>query len=372
MKLGIVLTGGGARGAYQVGVLRAIYEITHKHRHLLDVITGNSAGAINATYIASNAHDWDLATKSLIEMWSNLTPHEVFDLGKRSLTGLGLKWISGTMFGGMTKSGSRMNHLLDTTPLRKLLSERIDFINLNKNILEGTISGLALSTTNYSSGASVVFYNSNHSVTDWTRSDRFSQRTPIGLDHLMGSAAIPFFFPPEKIGESYFGDGCVRQTTPFSPAIHLGADKIIGIGIRHPHAKENVRNIAFAPVGDPTLGQIAGVMLNAIFLDSMEADYERMKRINELIAKQTEPEFKQIPVYMIRPSQDLGKMTQKLNQELPGKLRYLLKGIGVSDKEGLDLLSYLAFDRSYTEPLIELGHKDTLNQRNLILEFISS
>lgn len=372
MKLGIVLTGGGARGAYQVGVLRAIYEISHKHRHLLDVITGNSAGAINATYIASNANDWDVATKSLIEMWKNLSPHEVFDLSKRSITGLGFKWVTGTVFGGMTKSGSNMNHLLDTEPLRNLLKDRIDFIKLNKNILDGVVEGVALSTTNYSSGSSVVFYNAHTKIEDWSRSDRFSHRTAIGIDHLMGSAAIPFFFPPEKIGESYFGDGCVRQTTPFSPAIHLGADKIIGIGIRHPHPREKMMQLAFAPVGEPTIGQIAGVMLNAIFLDSMEADYERMKRINELIAKQDKPEFKQIPVYMIRPSQDLGKMTEKLNRELPGKLRYLLKGIGVSDKEGLDLLSYLAFDNSYTEPLIELGYQDTLNQRDLIIDFITS
>lgn len=372
MKLGIVLTGGGARAAYQVGVLRALYEISHKHRHLLDVITGNSAGAINATYIASNAGDWGLATEALIEMWKSLTPHQVFDLRKRSLTSLGMKWVAGTMFGGMTKSGSNMNHLLDTDPLRHLLTDKIDFIKLNKNILDGVVEGLALSTTNYTSGASVVFYNSHHQINDWARSDRFSVRTPIGIDHLMGSAAIPFFFPPEKIGESYFGDGCVRQTTPFSPAIHLGADKIIGIGIRHPHPKDKIRHLAFSPVGEPTIGQIAGVMLNAIFLDSMEADYERMKRINELIEKQPEPLFKQIPVFMIRPSRDLGKMTEKLNQELPGKLRYLLKGIGVSDTEGLDLLSYLAFDNSYTEPLIELGRQDTLDQQDLVLEFIAS
>ncbi len=372
MKLGIVLTGGGARAAYQVGVLRAIYEITHIHRHLLDVITGNSAGAINATYIASNAGDWDLATKSLVEMWKELEPHNVFDLSKRSITGLGLKWLGGAVFGGMTKTGSNMNHLLDTSPLRALLGDKIDFIKLNNNILNGVVDGVALSTTNYTSGSSVVFYNSHSPIEEWSRSDRFSYKTPLGLDHLMGSAAIPFFFPPEKIGESYFGDGCVRQTTPFSPAIHLGADKIIGIGIRHPHPREKVRHLAFSPVGEPTLGQIAGVMLNAIFLDSMEADFERLKRINELIAKQEKPEFKQIPVFMIRPSKDLGKMTEKLNKELPGKLRYLLKGIGVSDKEGLDLLSYLAFDDSYTEPLIELGYQDTLNQRDLVLEFITS
>lgn len=372
MKLGIVLTGGGARGAYQVGVLRAIYEITHIHRHLLDVITGNSAGAINATYIASNAQDWDIATKSLVEMWKGLTPNDVFDLSKRSITGLGLKWLGGAVFGGMTKSGSNMNHLLDTAPLRKLLSERIDFNQLNKNILAGVVDGVALSTTNYTSGSSVVFFNSREHIEEWSRSDRFSYRTQLDLNHLMGSAAIPFFFPPEKIGESYFGDGCVRQTTPFSPSIHLGADRIIGIGIRHPHPKEKVRHLAFAPVGEPTLGQIAGVMLNAIFLDSMEADYERMKRINELIEKQNDPAFRQIPVFMIRPSKDLGKMTEKLNKELPGKLRYLLKGIGVSDKEGLDLLSYLAFDESYTEPLIELGYQDTLNQRDLVLEFINA
>ena len=372
MKLGIVLTGGGARAAYQVGVLRALYELTHQHRHLLDVITGNSAGAINATYIASYAHDLDYATKTLVDMWKSLSPQDVFDLRKRVLTELGMRWISGTVFGGMTKSGSNVNHLLDTTPLRKLLSERIDFKRINDNIKNGTISGIALSTTNYSSGSSVVFHNTHKEIPDWSRSDRFSQKAEMTIEHLMASAAIPFFFPPEKIGDSYYGDGCVRQTTPFSPAIHLGADKIIGIGIRYPHPREKMKELAFAPAPEPAIGRIAGVMLNAIFLDSMEADYERMKKINELIEKQAYPEFRQIPIFMIRPSKDLGKMTEKLNKELPASLRYLLKGIGVSGNEGLDLLSYLAFDSSYTEALIEIGYEDTLKQGPQLLEFMSS
>jgi NTE family protein len=185
----------------------------------------------------------------------------------------------------------------------------------------------------------------------------------------MASAAIPFFFPPVKVGESFYGDGCIRQTTPLSPAIHLGADKIFAIGVRYPHNQKRMQDLAFSPYPNPTIGQIAGVMLNAIFMDSLEADVERMNKINQLIQKGQESLFKSIPIFMIRPSRDLGKMTEKLNEDLPPVLRYLLKGIGVSDKEGLDLLSYLAFDKSYTLPLMELGYEDTWKLKEDILRF---
>jgi NTE family protein len=185
----------------------------------------------------------------------------------------------------------------------------------------------------------------------------------------MASAAIPFFFPPIKIEESYFGDGCIRQTTPLSPAIHLGADKIIAIGVRYPHHQSRMQDLALSPISMPTLGQITGVMLNAIFLDSLDADVERMTKINELIVTNPHQAFRPIPILTIRPSRDLGQMTEHLNAELPRTLRYLLKGIGVSDHEGLDLLSYLAFDKSYTIPLMELGYDDALKMKEEILRF---
>lgn len=364
------MTGGGARAAFQVGVVRALYEIIGKKNSLFDVISGNSAGAINSMYLASSCENWDVATHNLCDLWSNVKPQHIYDLRKRTITDLGMKWISGTIFGGLTPSGSNVNHLLDTEPLRKLANKEIDFSHIQKNLEDKKLLGLSLSTTNYNTGSSVIFYQGQDTIRDWTRSDRFSHRTELNVDHLMASAAIPFFFPPVQIGNSFYGDGCIRQTTPLSPAIHLGAQKLIAIGVRHPHDKENIKSHTFSSFQVPTMGQIAGTMLNAIFLDSLDGDVERLRRINELISEGAHPELKTIPILLIRPSKDLGQMSCDITSELPGMLRYLLKGIGVSGKEGLDLLSYLAFDPSYTKPLIELGYNDAYKMKDEILKFI--
>lgn len=369
-KIGLVMTGGGARGAYQVGVTRALYEITKKREKLFEVITGNSAGALNAMYLSAHAENWDVATRNLVDLWRMLKPQNVYDLRGRTITDLGMKWVGGTVFGGLSSKGSHVNHLLDTAPLRRLIKKEIDFEHIRKNIDNGNLHGISLTTTNYNSGSSVVFYEGNPDIRDWARSDRFSHRQPLTEDHLMASAAIPFFFPPVQVGESFYGDGCIRQTTPLSPAIHLGANKIIAVGVRYPHNESRMRDLAFSPFSNPTIGQICGVMLNAIFLDSLESDVERLLRINQLIAEGQHPELKAIPIFMIRPSRDLGKMTERLNERLPMILKYLLKGIGVSDHEGLDLLSYLAFDESYTRPLIELGYEDTMKLKDEVQNFI--
>ncbi len=363
------MTGGGARAAYQVGVVRALYEILGKKQHLFDVISGNSAGGINSTYLAANSENWDVATNNLLELWCRLKPQAVFDLRTRTISDLGLKLVSGTVFGGLSPKGPSINHLLDTSPLRRLAEREINFSHIHQNIERGNLRGLSLATTNYNSGSNVIFFDGASDIRDWSRSDRFSKRTFIDANHLMASAAIPLFFPPVKIDTSYFGDGCIRQTTPLSPAIHLGAEKLIAIGVRHPHHHEKMKTLSFQPFPDPTMGVIAGIMLNAIFLDSLDSDVERLKRINELISEGAHPELKTVPLLVIRPSQDLGKMSVNITDELPPILRYLLKGIGVSETEGLDLLSYLAFDESYTRPLIELGHEDTYKMKDEILAF---
>jgi NTE family protein len=371
-KIGLVMTGGGARAAYQVGVARALYEIAKHKDKLFDVISGNSAGAINSTFLAANADNWDLGTKRLIELWKGLETQYVFDLRAKTISELGFKWMAGSVLGGLKSKKSETNYLLDTKPLKKLLEKEIDFLRIQKNIDAGHIYGLSLSATNYNSGSNVIFFDGDKNIEDWARSDRFSYREHLKIEHVMASAAIPFFFPPVQVGQSFFGDGCIRQTTPLSPAIHLGADKIIAIGVRYPHDKNKMMEHAFSPFGNPTLGQVAGVMLNAIFLDSLEADVERLGRTNSHVRETKYTGLKEIPIFMIRPSKDLGKLTARLSQELPPMLRYLLKGIGVSDKEGLDLLSYLAFDESYTMPLIELGYEDTLKMREELLQFIDA
>lgn len=369
-KLGLVMTGGGARAAYQVGAVRAIYELIKKKELLFDVISGNSAGGINSCYLAANAENWDIASHNLEQLWTRVKPQNIYDLRARTITEIGSKLFSGTVFGGLSPKGSTINHLLDTAPLRALALREMDFSHIGKNINDGKLHGLSLSTTNYNSGSNVVFYEGHPGIKDWARSDRFSFRTELSVQHLMASSAIPFFFPPVQIGHSFYGDGCIRQTTPLSPAIHMGADKILAIGVRHPHNQERQRSLAFAPFSNPTMGQVAGVMLNAIFLDSLDSDVERLMRINELIAEGTHQNLKQVPILMIRPSRDLGKMTTNITSELPPVLKYLLKGIGVSDTEGLDLLSYLAFDESYTKPLMELGYNDAYKMKDDIVRFI--
>jgi NTE family protein len=258
---------------------------------------------------------------------------------------------------------------LDTAPLLRLANREINFSHIRDNIEKKNLHGISLSTTNYYSGSNVVFYDGDDSIKDWSRSDRFSQKTVIQAQHLMASSAIPVFFPPIQIGESWFGDGCIRQTTPLSPAIHLGAEKIIAIGVRHPHDQDKMKSLATNSAPNPTMGQVAGVILNAIFLDSLDSDVERLRRINELIRSAPQSDLKEIPVLLIRPSRDLGKMSSQISSELPPILRYLLKGIGVSETEGLDLLSYLAFDDSYTRPLIGLGYEDAYKMKDDILRF---
>lgn len=369
-KMGLILTGGGARAAFQVGVVRALNEILKTQTDPFKIITGNSAGAINATYLAAHAENWDIATQNLTELWGRLRPENVYDLRTTKLTDLGAKWLSGAVFGGLSgRASGKVNYLLDTSPLRQLINREVNFSDLQKNIDSKLLHGFSLSTTNYNSGSSVIFYQGDPEIKDWARSDRFSYRTQLNADHVMASSAIPIFFPPIKIEQSYFGDGCIRQTTPLSPAIHLGADKLIAIGVRYPHQQHRMQDLAFSPAPSPTIGQITGVMLNAIFLDAMEGDVERLTRINHLIATHQQSALKQIPILMIRPSKDLGKMTQMKSESLPPVLRYLLKGIGVSQTEGLDLLSYLAFDESYTKPLMELGYEDAYRMKSDILRF---
>jgi NTE family protein len=368
-KLGLVMTGGGARAAYQAGVVRALYEIIGIKHRLFEVIAGNSAGALNASYYATNAENWDIATHNLVDLWKRLRPGNVYDVRTKSLSEMGMKWIGGSVFGGLTSQGSKTNHLLDTAPLRNLLQRETDFTHVQRNIDRGHLHGLSLSTTNYTTGTSVIFYQGHESIQDWSRSDRFSVRCQLNIDHLMASSAIPFFFPPVKIREGFFGDGCIRQTTPLSPAIHLGSDKIIAIGVRFPQPKDKIKEMAFLPAPNPTLGQIVGVMLNAIFLDSLEGDVERLLKINRLSGGQRTDQ-KQIPILMLRPSKDLGKLAKYTPDKLPPFLRYLFKGMGVSDNEGSDLMSYLAFDESYTGPLIELGYEDTYKQKEEVLKFM--
>lgn len=371
-NLAIVLNGGGARASYQAGALRAMYEIIKKDQHLFDIITGNSAGAINAAFLASSARDWAVSTQYLSDFWRRIKPEDIFDVSHVTMTKISARWVKGTLFKN-TGDGEAYNSVLNTAPLKKLLNREIDFAAIHPLIKAKALSAIALSSTNYYSGSNVIFFDGPPSISEWSKADRFSKRTEINCDHVMGSSAIPLFFPPVKINQSFYGDGCIRLSAPLSPAIRLGAQKIITIGIRHKSPTEQLIQLSFAPNSVPQISQVAGVMMDAIFLDSLESDIERIEKMNLMadIMGEKSPE-KRIPILSLFPSRDLGSMTEKLGEHLPTLLRYFLRSIGVSGKSGLDLLSYLAFDSSYTEQVVELGYEDTLKRKIEILAFIES
>ncbi|HZW90596.1 MAG TPA: patatin-like phospholipase family protein, partial [Myxococcaceae bacterium] len=308
MNLGLVLTGGGARAAYQVGALRALAELFGNGPLPFPVVTGVSAGAINGSSLAAEADDFPGAVKHLGDTWLALTPEHVYRTDALSLVSIGSGWFRGLTAGGTTPP-RRYNHLLDTAPLRELLGREIRFERIRENIDLGLLRGLAISATNYETGTSVTFFDGVPELEPWARSRRMGVKTGITLDQVMASAAIPIFFPPVQVGRSWYGDGGVRLTAPMSPALHLGADRLLVIGIRHPRtAEETVELNASAARDDLPLSEILGVLMNAVFLDSLEADIERVERVTdvlETIERPPDSHLRPVRILLLQPSQDL-------------------------------------------------------------------
>lgn len=380
-RTGLVLTSGGARGAYQAGVLAAIADILpglskSVGPNPFPILTGVSAGAINAAFLAAHAHDFRTATRKLTGLWAKLVANEVFLTDTITLSRIGIRWLADLSIGGLIGSGHGQS-LLDTAPLRRLLSRTIDFHAIRGNIAAGTVHGLAVTATNYFSGTAVSFYDGADAIEPWLRAIRIGLREEMSVDHLMASSAIPIFFPAIQLGHTFYGDGCIRLTTPISPAIHLGADRVLAIGTRYRRAPAATVSL---PRGGrteyPTIADIAGVLLNAMFLDGIEADTERMARINQTLRLIPENErtrhpskLREIPLLTIQPSQDLGSLILQQIDRFPRTVRHLLRGLGASEEKGWDLLSYLAFDSGYTKPLLELGYDDGITARDEIERF---
>ena len=377
MNLGLVLTGGGARAAYQVGVIQAIAELTHLKETPFNVITGVSAGAINGSYLMSRADDFKLASHGLWDLWMNLHSERIYRTDPGSLASLGSKWLSTIGMGGMVKS-KRANHLLNTQPLRELLEQELQLDKLSSHFKQGYLRGACVSATNYLTGTAISFFDGVEELTPWMRSTRIGVRTPLTVEHIMASSAIPVFFPPVPLEGAPYGDGCIRLTSPLSPAIHLGADRIVAVGIRYFRSDQQTVDLNQSLKRDElSIAEIGGVLLNAVFLDSIETDIERMERINATLAMMTEEQrakhpnqLKQIPVLALRPSQDLGQLAKGTLHEFPTLIRFLLKGVGAKEDKGWDLLSYLAFEKAYTSQLIELGYSDTMRKKEMVLEFM--
>lgn len=377
-NVGLVLSGGGARAAYQVGAVRAIHEILSTKTSPFNILTGLSAGAINSAALAAEADDFAGAIEHLSETWLSLTPEAVYRSDAPRLASLGARWIKDLTMGGAL-GASRSNYLLDTAPLKALLTRKMDLSLLSRHFASGVLRGVAVSATNYITGSTVTFFDGAEEVKPWIRHGRIAFRESITIDHVLASAAIPIFFPPVSIDGKPFGDGGVRMTTPISPAIHLGSEKIVAIGIRYYRSTEQTLQLNREARADRvSVAQISGVLLNALFLDSLDNDLERVQRINRTLSfipediRRSQKDFlRPIPTLSLRPSKDLGRLAGAEYDSFPATIRYLLRGIGASGESGWDLLSYVAFQPGYIRTLIDLGYQDTIERAKEIEEFFA-
>jgi NTE family protein len=370
----LVLPGGGARGAFQVGVLKAIAELVPRGTvNPFGIISGTSAGAINSAVIASKARRFRVAIAELERVWGHFHCHHVYRTDNLTMLRSSLRWFGALVTGGTLVKMPRS--LLDNSPLRSLLSRNVRFPRINHGIEQGWLDAISVTAAGYSSARSTSFFEATPEHEEWSRTRRLGVRSRLHLDHLMASIAVPMIFPPVRIGTEYFGDGAMRQATPLSPAVRLGADRILVIGVRN-----EVADLATDPTEPeyPSFAQIAGYTLDTLFLDGLYSDLERLSRINQLIDSLPEghrgeklSRMRPIDTMVIVPSEDLRLLALKHREEMPRALRILLWGIGGRRSGESRLLSYLMFEQAYTRELINLGYRDAMKVRDQLEDFIS-
>ena len=367
--VGLVLTGGGSRSAYQIGVLLALSELLPRSRNPFQVIVGTSAGAVAAAVLASEAHQWRRAVEGLERVWSNFRSEQVFHVDPVHMARAGMHWILALASGGLVLTPPKS--MLDNSPLRQLLGVHIDFAGIRRSIARGHLRAIALCSTSYVTGHSVAFYDGIDGCGEWSRVQRVGRRTELTLDHLISSAAIPLLFPPMRLGDEYFGDGAMRQLNPLSPAIHLGADRLLIIGVR---ARQSAGvAVTRAQPMMPSPGEIFGYMLDTLFTDQIYGDLEQLEKINDLVklAPQAAQGARHVETLMLAPSVDPREIAGRHGAELPRGLRALLRVIGGRDASGFQLASYLTFESGYTRELIELGYRDAMDARGALDAFMS-
>lgn len=374
-KVALIMSGGGARAAYQVGVLRAIAEMVPRgSTSPFPILCGTSAGAINATALAIYALRFHEGVRRLNFVWRNFHVDHVFRADPLGIAAAGLRWFAALVLAGLGRYNPQA--LLDRTPLRELMRQVLPCEEIQKSIDAGALHALSITASGYSSGQSVSFYQGVSTLQPWHRVRRVGAAVSITHQHLMASSAIPFLFPAVKVNREYFGDGSMRQIAPISPALHLGAERVLVIGVRQ---EANGNSLRQEKVEYPSLAQVAGHVLNSIFLDSMEADIERLRRINRTVSlippeHRVEVEggikLRHVDALVISPSQDLEKIAAKHAHHLPRSIRYLLRGLGTLNRNGSNLVSYLLFEPPFTRDLIALGYADATARKDEILAFL--
>jgi NTE family protein len=355
----LVLTGGGARAAYQVGLLRSL---ARRFPDIpLPIITGVSAGAINAAYLAARPGTLPEAADRLSRIWQELTTEQVFEVGFPALAHNLLRWGLQLVSGGADLSEARS--LVDTAPLRGLVEATLGCVDgaiegIAANLEHGRLHAVALSALKYATGQTVTWVEGN-GVSGWQRPMRIGVPSRLTADHVMASAALPMMFPAVRVGTSWYGDGGIRLQAPLAPAIHLGADRILAISTRYPRTFGEASTPAID--GYPPVAQVAGALLNAIFLDAFDLDAERLGRINQLLELEPNHQrnsYRPIRLLVVRPSRDLGRLAADYEPHLPRAFRFLTRGLGTRETRSPDFLSLMMFQQDYISRLIEIGEAD--------------
>ena len=368
-RAGLVLTGGGARAAYQVGVVKAVRDILgNPVGNPFPILCGTSAGAINAATLAVFADNFSRGVANLLEVWEHMRCEHIYRTDAWSILKSGVRWLSAMMLFSRNNPVS----LLDNEPLRQMLEKNLEFEKIQQNIDSGTLYAACVTASGYTSGQSVSFFQGGSGLEGWERNQRIGAAVPLKLDLLLASAALPFIFPAVKFNREYFGDGSMRQIAPVSPALHLGADRVLIVGTgRQGSDQARARSNVY-----PSIAQIAGHALNSIFLDSLAVDIERLERINRTVSliprdrvSDTTVQLRPVKVLFVTPSQPLERIAARFIHELPASVRFILRPTGALNRSGSNLASYLLFEESFCRALIDLGYQDTAAREAEVKEF---
>ncbi len=366
----LILPGGGARAAYQVGVLKAISELLVDDVNPFPVICGTSAGAINAAVLASHAHEYLIGIERLENFWRSMHCERVFRTDAWTVLKSGMRFAITLLSGGLIRTNPRA--FLDNMPLRRFLKKTLQLDGIQTALELDALRAVAITASGYTCASAISYFQAREDIDTWERPRRRGQAAKLNVQHLLASAALPIIFPAERIGNEYFGDGGMRMVAPLSPAIHLGANAILIIGTRD----EKPDPPPESPTEYPSAGEIGGYLMDTIFMDTLNADLARLKRINKTLAlvpedKRRQTGLKNIDSLVIKPSRDLRHVTQAHVHEIPLSVQILLRTLGGWGRDWR-MASYLLFESAYCGELIDLGYADGMNAEQDIIRFLKA